>query len=66
MTRPHLLEAKCRKCGETFNPADAQDTIHMIREDGSFCGGTGDIQGHYTSPNPANFSSWSPEPWELQ
>lgn len=44
-----ILEAECRKCGETFNPSDVEDIIHVIREDGSFCGGTGDIQGEYSN-----------------
>lgn len=43
----HILEAICGKCEETFNPADTQDIIHMLKEDGNFCGGTGDIQGEY-------------------
>lgn len=42
-----MLEAICRKCGETFIPANAEDIIHQIKEDGSHCGGTGDIGGEY-------------------
>ena len=45
--KPHILEAVCGKCGETFIPADPQDIIHMVKEDGSFYGGTGDIAGEY-------------------
>lgn len=43
----HILEATCQKCGETFNPADAQDIIHMLKDNGNFCGGTGDLMGEY-------------------
>lgn len=42
-----MLEATCGKCGETFNPADVQDIIHMTKEEGSFCGGTGQIVAEY-------------------
>ena len=48
-----MLEVICEVCGETFNPADPQDIIHMVKGDGTFCGGTGEIQGFYTWPqNP--------------
>lgn len=34
-----FLEALCGTCGETFNPADEDDTIHIERADGTPCGG---------------------------
>ena len=40
----HLL-AECSKCGERFVPADEEDTVHLVRDDGTECGG----QGHITS-----------------
>lgn len=45
-----MLEAKCTKCEETFNPDDVNDVIHLMREDGKFCGGLGHIQGEYKLP----------------
>jgi hypothetical protein len=48
-----MLEALCGKCGETFLPADAQDITHMGKQDGSFCGGTGDIQGEWFTFPPS-------------
>lgn len=47
-----MLEATCGKCGETFIPSDVQDIIHTTKEDGTFCGGTGQIEGEYGSPSP--------------
>lgn len=44
-----IIEAKCGKCKETFNPADEDDTIHVAREDGSECGGQGVILGEWRS-----------------
>lgn len=53
-----MLEATCRKCGQTFNPADEEDTIHLIKA-GEYnettdtwtadeeCGGQGDITGEW-------------------
>lgn len=42
-----MLEAECSKCGETFVPADEEDTIHLFREDGTECGGQGRVTGEY-------------------
>lgn len=42
-----MLEAKCTKCGETFIPADENDTEHVQREDGTPCGGAGRIAGEW-------------------
>lgn len=42
------LEARCTKCGETFNPHDEDDTIHVMREDEvTECGGEGEIVGEW-------------------
>lgn len=40
-----ILEARCEKCGETFNPLDEDDTIHGINDAGTVCGGQGIILG---------------------
>lgn len=40
-----ILEAVCRVDGETFVPNDEDDTIHILREDETECGGQGDIVG---------------------
>ena len=49
-TVPHLLEAVCGECAETFIPADEDDLEHGEREDGTPCGGPGIIVGawHFT------------------
>ncbi len=52
-----MLEAKCRKCGETFNPADEDDLEHLMSYgDGSEheqpCGGQGDILGEWVFEAP--------------
>lgn len=46
-----MLEATCRTCGETFNPADETDTVHLSREDGAECGGPGEIVGEWYAPS---------------
>lgn len=43
-----IFEAKCQKCGETFNPADDRDLEHGIRDDGEECGGQGTLLGWYS------------------
>jgi hypothetical protein len=52
-----ILEAKCKKCGDTFNPhsEDPDDMIHFIRtsgdeHDGDECGGEGEVTGEYFTP----------------
>jgi len=49
-----MLEAECGRCGETFVPADENDTVHLVREDGEECGGQGEITGtwvfHFEMP----------------
>lgn len=44
----HIIEARCGKCGELFNPCDEDDTVHIQRMDGEECGGQGVILGHWT------------------
>jgi uncharacterized OB-fold protein len=39
---PVHLTMVCKKCGEMFVPADEDDTIHIVREDGHECGGEGE------------------------
>lgn len=46
-----MLEATCDQCSETFCPADEQDLIHLVREDGRPCGGPGRITGEW-HPGP--------------
>jgi hypothetical protein len=36
-----MIEATCRKCGETFIPFDEDDLIHVETEDGEPCDGEG-------------------------
>lgn len=40
-------EALCLSCGETFNPNDEQDTIHIQKNDETECGGQGIIVGSW-------------------
>lgn len=64
----HILEAKCKKCGETFVPYSEDDLEHIWNNQGQLCEGQGELLGEYhtqSTPHPANFSAWSPEPWEL-
>lgn len=53
-----IVEAQCQKCGETFVPqpsTSVQDSIlfetadleHGEREDGTSCGGKGEVTGVY-------------------
>ncbi len=45
-----ILEARCRKCGEHFNPNNEDDLIHLMRDDEvTECGGQGDLLGEYLS-----------------
>lgn len=49
-----MLEARCERCRETFNPDDEEDLIHVQRDDGTECGGEGVITGewHPDLPKP--------------
>lgn len=38
-----MLEAICAKCGESFNPADETDLVHLETASGVTCGGVGEI-----------------------
>lgn len=40
-----MLEARCTKCGETFNPEDSDDLTHWNKDDGTECDGTGELTG---------------------
>lgn len=40
-----MIEARCGKCGEVFNPNDMEDTIHIEQLDGTPCEGQGEITG---------------------
>lgn len=52
--RAMFLEAKCTRCGETFNPADEHDLEHLVRAgDGEPCGGRGELLGGYHATPPA-------------
>jgi uncharacterized OB-fold protein len=47
-----IREARCRKCGDTFVPADENDLEHFVRtsndeHEGEPCGGAGVIIGSY-------------------
>lgn len=41
------LEARCTECGETFNPIDEDDLVHIERLDGEECGGQGELVGEF-------------------
>lgn len=40
-----MLEATCRRCGETFTPASPYDLEHIETVAGTPCGGTGELAG---------------------
>lgn len=40
-----MIEARCTKCGEVFNPIDMDDTEHIQCLNGEECGGQGIITG---------------------
>ena len=42
-----MLEAKCKRCAESFVPADENDTIHGEKNNGNPCGGEGVILGEW-------------------
>lgn len=42
-----MLEARCKECGEIFNPMDEGDLEHLLKTDGENCGGTGVIVGEW-------------------
>jgi uncharacterized OB-fold protein len=44
-----MLEARCTKCGETFNPhsEDPDDLEHFQTADEVECGGTGVVVGEW-------------------
>lgn len=39
------LEAVCVRCGNTFNPADEDDLVHVEQVTGEPCGGAGELLG---------------------
>lgn len=45
-----MLEAICGKCAETFVPADENDVVHGVTENGDPCGGVGVIAGEWFRP----------------
>lgn len=44
------LEATCLECQEIFIPEDEEDLVHLQREDGTPCGGMGEITREYFFP----------------
>lgn len=42
-------EAVCSQCGEAFNPTDDDDLVHIERQDGTPCGGHGQMKGQWQS-----------------
>lgn len=42
---PHVVEAKCTRCGEIFNPGSSDDLIHLRKQNEQECGGFGLIAG---------------------
>lgn len=45
------LEARC-ECGETFNPHDLSDTIHVVNDKGDVCGLRGMVVGSWGNSKP--------------
>lgn len=43
------LEAECLDCGETFIPDSGDDVTHVVRDDGTDCGGSGVISARWSS-----------------
>lgn len=43
MPRKGALEARCTLCGETFAPESPTDLVHVERESGQECGGSGEL-----------------------
>lgn len=56
-----ILEAQCGKCGETFNPHREDELEHYAREDGTECGGTGELLGEWRAPSAHDIA---PYPFE--
>jgi hypothetical protein len=42
--------ARCTKCGEGFVPDGEDDLVHIGREDGTECGGQGEMTGAWYAP----------------
>lgn len=67
-----ILEARCTKCGDTFNPAseDTEDMIHFVRtcdneHMGEECGGEGEVQGEFFTPTEwARVLAGDPNPYD--
>lgn len=43
-------EAVCTECGESFNPVEEFDLIHVMRWDEEECGGIGEMVGAWGTP----------------
>lgn len=65
--RPHIREARCGKCGETFNPhgEGEEDLEHWARESGEECGGQGRMVGRYYATGEGLMFEPDPD-WEGQ
>lgn len=53
--RVHIIEARCKRCNEAFNPLDMEDLEHLMRADGQECGGQGEILGTYHVPKARKY-----------
>lgn len=42
-----ILEARCTRCGQTFNPADVDDLEHVETSEEVPCGGRGELVGSW-------------------
>lgn len=45
---PVGYEALCLVCGESFNPGDENDLIHIRKDDETECGGQGIMVGEWS------------------
>lgn len=44
---PVAYEARCKRCGETFNPDSWWDLHHYVKADDEPCGGEGEMLGSW-------------------
>lgn len=52
-----LIEARCDRCGETFNPGGRDDLTHIDPDAGADCG-PGRVLGGYAAPPPQSGRLW--------
>lgn len=43
-----MIEMMCDKCKESFVVSEPTDDIHLVKGDGTLCGGTGVMKGEWS------------------